>query len=277
MFRFLFLLLVFSLWGNFSYARDGEIYQRIVGEGKIRCGYSLWQPLLFVDPNTGEIKGIFHDLMEEAGRRLDLKIEWAEELGWGTVVESVRTGRVDMACAGYWLHPARIKVVSYNEPQIYTPLFAWGRTDDPRSYKSLDDFNDESLTIVQIDGGSSGQIIARYLPKVGQLNLPENATNGDMIASVLTGKADFMIDDVTSFEAYNHENPGKLRLLYQEKPFATFPATMLLPPEEPRLKEMLDGVLRLIELDGTLDTILQRYGVEGVFLRNPVPERRNGG
>lgn len=266
-------LFLMALSGT-AYAKDGKIYQRIIDSGTIRCGYSAWQPLLFVDPNTKKIQGIFHDLMEEAGKRLDLKIEWTEELGWGTVVESVRTGRVDMACAGYWLHPSRIKTVSYNEPQIYTPLFAWGRADDKRSFKSLNDFNKENLTIVQVDGGTSGQIISRYLPKVKQLNLPESATNGDMIESILSGKADFLIDDVTSFEAYNRANPGKLRILYKEKSFATFPATMLLPPDEPRLKEVIDGVFKLIELDGTLDIILKRYGVDKIFLRNAQPTLR---
>lgn len=271
------LALIFAVWVALSapaFAKDNEIYDRIIKSGEIRCGYSLWQPLLFVDPNSKEIKGIFHDLMEEAGKRLGLKVVWQEEIGWGTVVESVKTGRVDMACAGYWLHPSRIKSVSYNAPLFYAPLYAWGRYDDTRTFKSLTDFNNDKLTIVQVDGGTSGQLIDRYMPKVKQLNLPENATNGDMIQSILTHKADFLVDDVTGFMAYNRENPNKLKILYDGRPFATFPATMLLPPEEPQLKDMIDGTFKLIELDGTLDTILERYGVDKVFLRNPQPTVR---
>lgn len=272
--RILFFTSLLMVLSGSARAEDGKIFQRVMDSNTIRCGYSLWQPLLFVDPNSGEIKGIFHDLMEEAGRRLNLKIEWAEELGWGTVVESVRTGRVDMACAGYWLHPGRIKMVSYNAPQIYTPLYAWGRADEKRTFEKIEDFNDPSLTIVQIDGGSSQQVVARYLPDVKEMSLPESATNGDAIASLLTGKADFMIDDVTSFQAYDRASPGELKILYDREPFATFPAVMLLPPGEPRLKEIIDGVLMLIELDGTLDAILRRYNADQVFLRNAPPAKQ---
>ena len=111
--------------------------------GTIRCGYTSWDPLFFIDPKTNEKKGIFHDVMEEVGKRLDLKIVWQEEIGWGTITESVKTGRVDMACAGYWLNVGRIKNVLTSTPQIYSPIYIWVRQDDTRAFNSLDDMNSD--------------------------------------------------------------------------------------------------------------------------------------
>ncbi|MCB1538615.1 MAG: amino acid ABC transporter substrate-binding protein [Rhodospirillales bacterium] len=269
--------LVFLLCLFFSipaFAKDDAIYDRIMKSGTIHCGYSLWNPLTFVEPNTGEIKGIFHDLMEEAGKRLDLKIEWTEELGWGTVVESLQTGRVDMACAGYWLNPTRIKLVSTNAPQLYTPLVVWVRADEKRPFKTLTDLNDPALITPEVDGGATNHVVDNMFPKTRRLNMPESATHGDLVESVLSGKVDFMVDDITSFMAYDKMNPGKLRVLFPDQAVSILPATMLLPPDEPRLKEMIDGAFTLLELDGTLDRILERYGVEHLFLRNPRPAAR---
>ncbi|HBM91071.1 MAG TPA: hypothetical protein DD400_04245, partial [Rhodospirillaceae bacterium] len=78
-------------------ASKESVYDRVLRTETIRCGYSVWKPLMWVDPNSNKKMGIFPDLMEEIGRRLGLKIVWQEELGWGMVVESVKTGRVDMA------------------------------------------------------------------------------------------------------------------------------------------------------------------------------------
>ncbi|MDE2029943.1 MAG: transporter substrate-binding domain-containing protein, partial [Alphaproteobacteria bacterium] len=97
-------------------------YDRVLRTGTIRCGYSDWKPLFWVDPNTKEKKGIFADLTKEIGKRLGLKIVWQEELGWGSVVEAIKSGRVDMSCAGYWLNPARIKNLQPSVPQLYSPL-----------------------------------------------------------------------------------------------------------------------------------------------------------
>ncbi|MDD5585560.1 MAG: transporter substrate-binding domain-containing protein [Alphaproteobacteria bacterium] len=269
----LFATRFFTPSGQATPAKE-TVSERIVRTGTIRCGYSVWQPLFFIDMKTGEKKGIFHDLMEESAKRLNLKIVWQEELGWGTIVESVRTGRVDMACAGYWVNPARIKHVSSTAPQLYAPMYVWVRADDTRKFASPGDLNADQYTVAQIDGGSTSQIVANRFPKAKQLNLPELATNSDWIESLVTNKADFVIDDVTSFNNYMANNPGKIRNLFPDQPVGLYPAGMLLPPDDWRLKDMLDATLRTIEFDGTLDVILKRYDADKMFLRNPKPELR---
>ena len=255
-------------------ARQESVYDRVLRTGEIRCGYSVWMPLFFIDMKTGEKKGIFHDLMEEVGKRLGLKVIWQEELGWGTIVESVKTGRVDMACAGYWLHPDRIKYVSATSPQLYAPLYVWVRKNDNRPFASLEDLNSDRLTAGLIDGGSSTRVIATRLPKTKTLSLPEMSTNVDEAEALASGKVDFVIDDATTFENYMANNPGKIRNLFPDHPIVVFPVSMLLPPSDMRFKEVIDDTLHNIEYDGTLDDILKSYRMGGAFLRNPEVVKR---
>lgn len=171
------------------------VAERVMRTNEIRCGYSFWHPLMFVDVKTGEKKGIFHDLMEEAGKRLGLKIIWQEELGWGTVVESVRNGRVDMACAGYWLQPERIKHVSSTAPQLYASLYVWGRRDETR-FSKFEDLNSEQAIVGTIDGGAANGIIEKRFPKAKRVSVPELVGSGDYIQLVTSKKADFIIRPV---------------------------------------------------------------------------------
>jgi polar amino acid transport system substrate-binding protein len=255
-----------------SAAPKETTYERILRTGEIHCGYSVWHPLFFIDVTTNEKKGIFHDLMEETAKRLQLKIVWQEELGWGTALESVKNGRVNMACAGYWLHPDRIKHVSFTTPLFYAAINAWVRANDTRPFTRLEDLNSDRLTVGQIDGGATQYAVARRFPKAKQFNLPELTTNADLIESLTTGKIDFIVEDPTSFRDYIVHNPGKVRRLFSEEPVAIFPVVMLLPPNDLRLKEVLDGVLRNMEYDGTLDDILKNYQMDGAFLRNAKPK-----
>ncbi len=250
-------------------AESESAYERIMRTGEIRCGYSSWKPLFWMDSNTGQPRGIFHDLMEEVGKRLDLKIHWSAELGWGEVAEAVNTHKVDMACAGYWLHPSRIKYLQATDPLFYSSLHVWVREEDKHKYRDMQQLNRPEYTVVEIDGGSAGQIIEKYFPNAQRISLPQLSTNGDVILNLMTKKADFFIDDVTSFYEYQQENPGKLATMFIDTPLAVFPATMLLPREQSHLKSMIDNTLSLVELDGTLDDILNKYQATDLFLCNP--------
>lgn len=249
-----------------------SVSERIQRTGEIRCGYSVWAPLFALDPNTKAMSGIFYDLMEEAAKRLAVKIVWQEELGWDTAPESVRTHRVDMACAGFWLSTNRIKAVSTTKPLIYSALYVWVRGDESR-IKNLDQLNDAQYRLVQVDGGGTNAIAATHFPKAETLDLPGITGNSDLMTAITTKKADFLVDDESVTSVWLQEHPGSLKKLSAE-PLAFIPLAMLLPPDDPRLKEMMDNILLTIELDGTLDRILKKYGMDKIYMRNPAPSYR---
>lgn len=252
-------------------AKKETTYDRIIRTGEIHCGYTSWNPLFYIDPKTGEKLGIFHDLMEEAGKRLGVKVIWQEEIGWGTITESVKNGRVDMACAGYWLNPGRIKNVASSAPQIYSPLYVWMRQDDTRTFNSPDDLNSGQYTAGTVDGSADGTILAARFPKTKLITMPELATNSDYIENLMSGKVDFVILDASSMATYITNNPGKIKSPFPNKPMSVFPNIMLMPPDDLRLKEVIDDIMRNIEYDGTLDDILKKYNASDLFLRNPPP------
>jgi polar amino acid transport system substrate-binding protein len=246
-------------------------YERILRTGEIRCGYSVWKPDMWIDPISGEKVGIFPDLITEAGKRLGLKIIWQEELGWGSLVESVKSGRVDMACAGYWLNPSRIKNLQPSVSQIYSPMYVYMRADDTRKFTTPEDLNADHYTISTIDGSAEKQIIALRFSKSKNITLPELDDSSEVIQDLTTHKADFLILDSATANSYMQSNPGKIKNAFPNVPMHMFPTVMLLPPEEPALKGMIDNILLDIEHDGTLDVILRKYDAAPLFLRNQQP------
>ena len=252
-------------------------YERVLRTGTIRCGYSVWKPLMWADAGTGEKTGIFPDLIEEAGKRLGLKIVWQEELGWGSVVESVRADRVDMACAGYWLNPARIKNLQSSTPQLYSPMYVYIRADDARSFASPQDLNDGQYTISTIDGSAEKQIISARFAKSKNITLPELASSSDALQDLVTKKADFLILDPATANGYMLNNPGKIKNAFPDTPMTLFPTVMLLPPEDAAFKGMIDNILLDIERDGTLDALVKKYEASPLFLRSASPTAARAG
>src|ERR1700722_14536248 len=77
---------------------NSAIYDHILQSGTLRCGYVVYAPAVFKDPATDKMTGIMVDIVEEAGKRLNLKIDWAEEVNYTNMIEELKTGRVDAIC-----------------------------------------------------------------------------------------------------------------------------------------------------------------------------------
>ena len=60
-------LIAMALLSSSAFAADKEsAYERVLRTGVLRCGYIAYPPHLIVDPATGTISGISHDIIEEA-------------------------------------------------------------------------------------------------------------------------------------------------------------------------------------------------------------------
>src|SRR5262245_6810925 len=69
------------------------VMDRVLKSGTIRASYAVAAPLCMKDPNTGQLSGVGVDILNEAGRRLSLKVAWVEETGWGALFEGLNTDR----------------------------------------------------------------------------------------------------------------------------------------------------------------------------------------
>ena len=49
---------------------DGNLKEQIIRTGVIRAAYAIYPPASIKDPNTGELSGIFIDVLEEVAKNL---------------------------------------------------------------------------------------------------------------------------------------------------------------------------------------------------------------
>ena len=81
------------------------VYDRVMRTKTLRCGYHTWAPYLVKDANSGAMSGIYFDYVEKLAASLNLKVEWAEEVGYGDLITALNGGRIDdresMASPGY--------------------------------------------------------------------------------------------------------------------------------------------------------------------------------
>src|ERR1019366_454810 len=184
------LLVLFTALPAFASDKQAnEVYDRVVKTRTLRCAYTIYPTFIDKDPNTGKLSGLFHDLTEEIGRQLNLKIVWAEEVPTDAIFEGFRTGRYDAVCPGYFATPSRTAGGDFTRPLVFIPFNMYVRTGESR-FKSFADFNNPGVTISTMDGEASQIAVNDAFPQAHQNTLPGTTAATDRFMAVAGGKSD---------------------------------------------------------------------------------------
>lgn len=245
--------------------------ERVLRTGEIRCAYETYAPTLMKDPNTGEFSGIFYDIMNEAGRRLNLKINWVEEVGFGVIPEGFVTDRYDAFCNIIWPTAERSRGASFTIPLFYSAIDVFVRADDHRFDNDLSKLDDPSIKFSGRDGDISSAYVSAAFPKATIVAIPQLSETSQILDDVVHNKADAAVNEGGLLALYLEKNPGTLRDITLGHPIRLSPNTIMIKPDQYQFKVMLDTTLQELLNDGTVDKIINKYDKYHVFLRVAKP------
>jgi ABC-type amino acid transport substrate-binding protein len=234
-------------------------FARVMRTGTITCGYVVIPPQLGRDPNTGKLFGVGVDLTEELARRLNLKVNWAEEVSFATMTEGFNAGRYDVFCQpGYrWVPAAR--GMDYGEPVFYSATSAYVRADDVRFDNDLTAINDPSVRVATIDGEAGAFLRESDFPKSSATAMPQNTDISFLFEAVASGKADVVFANPLMIMPYLLSNPGKLKRIESNKPLRIHSHAFGFGKGEQDLANLFNLVMEEMLDDGTVDRILSSY------------------
>ena len=234
-------------------------WQRIVRTGEIRCAYQPYPPALAKDPNTGQLSGIFYDIMSEVGRRLSLKVNWVEEVGYGVIAEGFVSDRYDAFCGPVWPTPERSRVASFTIPLYWSPVDVLVRADDHRFDDDLSKLDDPSVRFAVKDGDISASFAAAAFPRATQEGITQLSDTSQLLDDVAHNKADASINEPGLLLQYLAHNPGTLRDITRARPLRVSGNTIMIKPDEYQMKIMLDVTLADLLNSGFVDQVLRKY------------------
>lgn len=234
-------------------------YDRVLRTGTLRCGYADWPPIIFTkDMTTGELSGIAHDITEELGKRLNLKIDWVEDVSWSNIISSLQTRKSDAFCTMLGVTAERGRAITYSRPVFFTPVFPYVRPDDHRFDNDLAVANNPAIRFSSIDGEMSDNIARAHFPRAQIKAVPQTLQVSESLNNIVAQKADIIIVDYGFGESFIKNNPGQLRRI-GDKPFAVAQAAYGFDIHETMLRDMIDSALTEMHNQGIIDKIIARY------------------
>ncbi len=259
----------FAILSEDGTSKNKSVFNRVMESGKLRCGYVITTPALLKDANTGELSGISYDLVNEMGKNLDLEVEWVEETSWATMLEGLANNRYDALCSAIWSTTSRSKRAEFLDPIYYAGVGIWVRSDDNRfdNIKDVQELNNKDIKIATMDGHISEITTKSDYPNATRISLPDFSNISELFNLVTTKKADLVFEqDYVAWDFMKH-NPNVVKNIVPNDPIRVFPTTVLIPQNEPALKNMLNTAQNELIKIGRVKQLLKKYKTpKGSFL-----------
>ncbi|MBP9868703.1 MAG: transporter substrate-binding domain-containing protein [Alphaproteobacteria bacterium] len=257
----LFLCLIILMYSGISFAEEGKesAFDRILRTQTIRCGYVVYPPSIIKDPNTGRLSGIFYDITEKMGERLNLKIEWTEEVVFPTMLEGLKTKRYDVLCLNGWGSAHLAPHVSMTIPLYYSVINAFVRKDDLRFDRDRNSINNPSVKISTIDGTGTAVFANQTFPRAQQVGLPQGSDYSLTILNVINNKADVVLIENSLANEFLKKNPNSIRQVNLSKPLRYYANSFYVDIHEQELQSMLSMTLGEMLGAGEVDGIISKY------------------
>lgn len=273
---FLLMTLSFPAWAGDT---KESAFDRVTRTGVIRCGYYVFPPVTYRDPNTGKLSGFTVDMMDEIAKRASLKIEWTEETNFSNWIPGLQSKRFDVSCTPNWPDIPQGRAAAFSIPMFYSGLYPMVRADDAR-FKNNDDLsalNHPDITFSAQEGEGPAGLIKAYFPKAKLNLLPNDAEKTNFVMDLTTKKADAIVTDENGLSEYNRNAKIKMKLIGLKSPLKLQSFTLAVERHEMILNDFLNNAVLDLIYDGTMDRLLRKWEAEPgkTYLRVTSPAKTN--
>lgn len=238
-------------------------YERVLRTGVIRCAYISWQPYSVKDANHPDQppQGSSVDIMTALADRLDLRIDWVEEIGWGTIGEGFATGRYDAVCTQMWPDAPKLRHFQLGVAMFYSALnpYALPTAATKLSASQLDR---PQTRIAVVDGALSERVARAAYPQATLVRLTPTTSSAEFYLTLTTGKADITIADADEIAAQEKAGLTALALVPTPAPVRVLPHVFAFPGDDLRFAAMMNNGLALLREEGFFAGLRTRYHLQ---------------
>jgi ABC-type amino acid transport substrate-binding protein len=238
-----------------------------LGVDTIRLGYIIYPPLLEKNLSSGELSGVSYDIVEAVADELGVQTEWAEEVGWGTALEGLNTRRYDVLGTQMWPNAERERVAIFSDAPMNSVLYGYVKKGDTRFNDDLSKLNSSEYKITYVDGELAMFIAQEDYPNAKTISLPQLSSYAEVFLNIVQGKADISFNEPSAVEDFLASNPNTLERVSGE-PVRSFGNSFAFNKQDTDLVREWNKAIKKLSDNGTIQSILEKYGVENYYLVN---------
>jgi polar amino acid transport system substrate-binding protein len=179
--------------------REDSVLAKIRKEGVIRVGYAQTGPWFYKDAKTGDLGGIYKDVVDMLAKEIQVKVEW-KEVTFANATVGLRRGDYDLFGSSLVYLVQRALVVNYIGPLYSKGSLLLIHKDNAERFKKASDLNDANVTFSVTAGASEEPRIPLLFPAkpkvittTGQVSLGAEPVRAKRADVWISGDSDVLL------------------------------------------------------------------------------------
>ncbi|MGX8679933.1 MAG: transporter substrate-binding domain-containing protein [bacterium] len=213
-----------------------------------------YQPMSYLDPETGRYVGFDEELTEDLADALDVKIEYVKT-SWPTLMEDTLAQKFDLAICGITVTDERKEQALMSDGYLENGKTILCRSEDADTFTSLEAINKPEVRVMVNPGGLNEKFACENLPDA---TLIIHDVNQDIPGLVASGQADVMITEIMEAGYYVGQDQRLAAPLIHE-PFTHGELGVLMPKGSEDLLDYVNAFLKKEKESGRIDELADEY------------------
>lgn len=236
-----------------------SLLDEIQKRGVIKVGMFLqYPPTEYRDPVTKEPKGLCVDLTNKLAEDLGVKAEIID-MEWDAIIPGLLAKKYDIIIASMSRTPKRnlsIEMTSVNTEDY--AMMGMVRPDETRS--TLEEFNKKGVVVTCLLGGVADHVARRMFPNATIKAIQQMPA----VLEVVSGRADLIVAENVYAYNYLRQNPGKLKMVFEDNPLTRAPSALGLRKGDQILLNWLNNWLQFQWDNRVMQELIEKWIIKGV-------------
>ncbi|GAA0181870.1 transporter substrate-binding domain-containing protein [Clostridium sediminicola] len=226
-------------------------FDTIVEKGVLTVGNSPdYPPFETIDEKTGETVGFDIDLLNKIGEKIGVEIE-LKEMSFETIVESVKSGQVDVGCSGFSITPERLESVNMSDPYLSGGQVIVTTKDS--GIKSAEDLNGEQVAV------GIGSTCAEAAKEIEGAEILELDDFNVAFVMVKNNSVKATVADISVANEYLNNDDS---FIIVGEPLTIEDTAIATKKGNDKLIEEINKAIKELKEDGTIDTLKEKWKVQ---------------
>ncbi len=246
-----------------------DTLQEITRRGEMRVGYLPWNPTVIKDSRTGNLTGIYPDMVNEIAKALGVKVSW-QETTLANFAAGLNTGQFDFSVGPTFVTIPRAAAVAFTVPVNYVGNSGVVRTDSSFRPQTIEDLKRPGLRIAVLQGQALEEYCRRNLPQADLLVISGGDLTAPLVA-VSSNRADVGLMNSVTVASYAAEHPEVVPVLRGSSQVEVLPLSWAVRPQDTVLLSFLNASITYLKSSGRLEQYQAAYSIKLLY---DIPELR---
>jgi len=237
--------------------------QEITKRGEMRVGYLVFDPCVIKDPRTGELSGIYPDMINQIAKALNVKVSW-NETTLANFTAGLESNQFDFSVGPTFITIPRSAAVSFTEPIAYVGNSGVVKTNGSFQPQRIEDLQKPQVRIAVLQGQALEEYVRRNIPNANLIVLSGGDLTAPLVA-VSSGQADIGLMNSVTVAQYVSAHPEVTAVLTGTQQIENLPLSWATRHSDLSLLQFLNSSIVYLKATARLEEYQRKYPIKLLY------------